>query len=128
MPLILLAACSPPAPKPAPADVLARGAEVYDMLCAQCHLDGSGLETAPPLTGSAVVAGDPSAIITIILNGRRGQSIVGGKPFNGIMPSQGTMPDADIAAVTAYIRNQFANRNEDIPVPLVTSLRAARPR
>jgi mono/diheme cytochrome c family protein len=124
--MILLAACSPPAQKPAPADVLAKGGEVYDMMCAQCHLDGSGSETAPPLIGSAAVAGDPSAVIAIILNGRKGQSLVGGKPFNGIMPAQGTMPDADIAAVTAYIRKQFANRDEDIPVPLVTSLRPAQ--
>lgn len=94
----------------------AEGSEVYEVACALCHYAGEGSALAPDLKGSPVLAGPPEETITIILRGRQNQSVVNGKRFNGIMPKQDTLTDREIAAVVAYVRDQFAGK-EDVAQP-----------
>ncbi len=49
---------------------LAAGAGVYEMNCAQCHVDGKGGPVAPGLIGTEIVKGSTKAIIEVVLKAR----------------------------------------------------------
>ncbi len=102
---------------------LAEGEALFNQSCAQCHLDGSGGPTAPPLRGSSAASGPTGHIIEGILRGRSGIAVVDGKKFNGIMPPQAFMTDNEIAAVTAYVRGTFGARNEPVDPAEVARMR-----
>lgn len=84
------------------------GAEVYSMACAQCHYDGVGDSFNPSLITSALVKGPPDALVRVLLEGQQGKSLIDGKPANGVMPSQAYLSDAELAAVSNYIRRDLA--------------------
>jgi cbb3-type cytochrome c oxidase subunit III len=88
------------------------GAELFTAKCSVCH-QPTGLGTAlfPPLAGNPVVtAGDPSAMIAVIVNGRAGPLTVNGKTFNGQMPTwKGQLTNSDIASVATYVRAAWGN-------------------
>lgn len=122
-----------PAPPPRPAPVVpvqpARtGAQVYAAICAACHQpsgEGNG-ESYPPLAGSSWVTGDESRIVRIVLHGLTGEIDVEGQTYAGAMPPWGpTLSDAEIAAVTSYVRASWGNHATPIAVATVTQLRAA---
>lgn len=104
---------------------LVAGVGVYEMNCAQCHVDGKGSPTAPALIGTAIVKGPAKAIIEVVLKGQTGKVLVDGKPFTGQMPAFDYLTDEEIASVVAYIRKQFGEVGEVVPVQTVTD---ARPR
>ena len=95
-----------------PEAVLAQGASVYEQTCAVCHYAGSGSATAPDLVSSAELKQPARELITNILQGRQGVSVVNGRKFNGIMPAQNTLSDEDIAAVVTYVRHTFGGADE----------------
>ncbi len=102
---------------------VAQGAELYGQSCTVCHYDGAGNPVAADLKGSAIVAGDPSKVISIILFGQSNVSMVNGRKFNGNMPKMDYFTDAEVAAITAYVRATFADKQEAIDPALVKSLR-----
>ena len=81
------------------AELMARGAKVYEN-CTACHqASGAGVPgTFPALAGSAVVQGPKAAQITLVLNGRNA------------MPSWKQLSDVELAAVITYTRNSFGNK------------------
>ncbi|WP_042056551.1 c-type cytochrome [Acidomonas methanolica] len=92
------------------------GASVYLRECAICHQnDGSGVNRMfPPLDGNPVIVSDnPTSVANVIVNG-------GVLPPTNIAPSSVAMPgfahgthalsDADIAAVTNFIREGWSNQ------------------
>jgi cytochrome c6 len=86
------------------ADLMRKGQEVYAANCADCHrTNGEGLPVKfPALKGNAFVTGDPQPVIDILINGRKGKL--------GQMPAwKEHLDDAQIAAVTGYIRNAWGN-------------------
>ena len=88
------------------------GAAIFAAKCATCHqANGQGTDQYPPLAGNAAVnAADPSTIVGIIVNGRSGPLSVGGKTYNGTMPTwKGQLSNPDIAAVATYIRSSWGN-------------------
>ena len=88
------------------------GAALFAAKCATCHQSaGQGTNTYPPLAGNPVVtAADPSTMIAVIVNGRRGPLTVNGKTYNGQMPTwKGQLSDASIAAVATYVRSAWGN-------------------
>lgn len=85
---------------------------MYENNCAQCHYAGEGGANVPPLPGSRVLQNEPAATFKVILNGQRNQSVVNGRKFNGIMPGMAYLTDDEIAAVTAYLRQRFADKAE----------------
>ncbi len=88
------------------------GAALFAANCAACHqASGQGTDLFPPLAGNAVVvAADPSAMIDVIVNGRSGPLTVGGKSYNGQMPTwKGQLTNADIASVATYVRASWGN-------------------
>ncbi len=97
-------------------DVLRAGAEVFSSVCASCHQAGGvGLEGKyPPLVGNPHVD-DAAYVEDVIRNGRTGEIIVNGVTYNGVMPAQATLSDADINAVIVYIQSGFAAPAVDLP-------------
>ncbi len=89
------------------------GKAVYSKNCSSCHqATGQGLTgTFPPLAKNAVVTGDPSKVIHILLNGLNGPIKVNGASYNNAMPPwKGTLSNAEIAAVITYIRSSWGNK------------------
>ncbi len=123
---MLLTACGrAPVAEVAQADEAPSGEQVFEMSCAVCHYDGSASPTAPALAGSPVLKQGAGAAISIILHGQSGKSLVDGKPFNGVMPAQEYLSDAEIAAVVTYVRSKFGGEQAPVPPALVKQLREA---
>ena len=90
-------------------ELKAHGAKVYAANCVACHqATGMGLpKVFPALSGSKIVNGPKEAQILQVLNGKPGTAMA---PFKHL-------PDADIAAVVTYTRNNWANKVGDAVTP-----------
>jgi mono/diheme cytochrome c family protein len=97
---------------------LQRGDGIYKELCVTCHgpdAKGSpmagaapGTTLAPPLAGSARVAGHRDYVIGVLLNGLTGP--IDGRDYpGGVMVPMGTNTDQWIADIANYVRNSFGN-------------------
>ncbi len=104
------AASSTPAAAASAASDGSRGAQLYQQICAACHMpDGSGVSSMhPPLNGSAVLSGDPRTVIRVILQGPA-QVLPPGRPrYATVMPPfAGTLSDDDIAEILTFTRRTF---------------------
>ncbi len=91
-------------------DVLRAGADVFSSVCSSCHQPGGvGLsDKFPPLLDNPNVA-DAAYVEDVIRNGRQGEIVVNGTTFDGVMPAQASLSDADIAAVIAYVQSGFTS-------------------
>ena len=90
-------------------ETLREGAEVYTAVCSSCHQPGGvGLSGSfPPLIDNPNVD-DAAYLEDVIRNGRTGEITVGDEVYDGVMPAQSTLSDADITSVVAYIQSGFA--------------------
>jgi mono/diheme cytochrome c family protein len=98
-----------------------RGERIYSS-CHACHQgDGRGSPgLAPPLAGSARVAGPPAALVRIVLHGLEGHYAFGDATYAGTMPPVPLTEDREIAAVLTYIRRSFGNRADPVDPAEVT--------
>jgi mono/diheme cytochrome c family protein len=103
------------------------GAAVFARTCQTCHqANGQGMPNAfPPLAGSPIVQGDKARFIRLVLHGLQGPITVEGKKFNGMMPPQGSLNDADLAAVLTYERSNFGNHADAVTAAEVAAERTA---
>lgn len=88
------------------------GEALFGIHCATCHQsNGKGTDVFPPLAANPVVtAADPTAMIAIIANGRKGPLVVNGKTYDGTMPTwKGQLTNADLASVATYVRSAWGN-------------------
>ncbi len=87
-----------------------RGAQLYQQLCASCHMpDGNGVSSMqPPLVGSSVVAGDPTTLIRAVLQGPA-KVLPADRPkyANQMPPFAAVSNDADLAETLTYVRRTF---------------------
>ncbi|WIG55373.1 MAG: Putative diheme cytochrome c-553 [Rhodanobacteraceae bacterium] len=108
-------------------DVMQEGAALYVDNCAGCHMnDGAGLANAfPPLrASSAVQAAQPELLIAVILQGAR-SPVTESKPSGLMMPAfNSKLDDAEVAALTTYIRNAWGNRGGEVSSGDVAKLRS----
>jgi mono/diheme cytochrome c family protein len=90
-------------------DTLRQGAEVYSAVCSSCHQPGgAGLPGSfPPLIDNPNLD-DAAYVEGVIRNGLSGEITVNGEVYDGVMPAQSTLGDADVTAVIAYIQSGFA--------------------
>lgn len=117
------AATEPGAPD---SDIVHEGQGLYVDDCAGCHMEGGqGIAHAfPPLReSSAIQAAQPQLLIAVILEGAR-------SPATKARPSGLTMPafaakldDAQVAALTTYIRNTWGNKAAQVSEGDVSKLR-----
>ncbi|MGC4397344.1 c-type cytochrome [Hydrogenophaga sp. T2] len=98
--------------EPATAQVLERGAGLYEQHCAQCHgAQGEGHEGLYlPLAGNRSVGlQDPTNLLRLIVSGGFTPSTAGNpRPF-GMPPFGQDLSDADIAAVASFVRSRWGN-------------------
>ncbi|NUO87310.1 MAG: cytochrome c [Cupriavidus sp.] len=107
------------------------GEAVYQSACMACHGErGAGIPgLAPPLAGSlgrqlaAPLARD--YLTHLLLAGMSGRIRVDGQVYNGIMPPQAAMKDADLAAVMTYVA---AELNPGAPALVVEANDVAKAR
>ncbi|MCG8433439.1 MAG: c-type cytochrome, partial [Gammaproteobacteria bacterium] len=99
-------------------ELMARGEEVYNVMCAACHqVNGEGLAAAgfPPLKGSVLATSDLAAHIDQVLNG---------KPGTAMAAFGSQLSDLEVAAVVTYERNAWGNDTGDVVQP--ADIKAAR--
>ena len=103
------------------------GGKIYLQVCAACHMpNGSGVPSMQPaLVGSAVVAGDPTRLINVILRGPAAVLPPDREKFSNVMPPFGAaFSDADIASLINYLRKNFAAGASEITAAQVAAQRA----
>ena len=85
--------------------------KIFTTVCAACHMpDGRGVPSMqPPLIGSAIVAGDSTRLINILLKGPAVVLPADRPKYTGSMPAFNVLSDADLAGVINYIRARFAS-------------------
>lgn len=92
--------------------VMVAGAALYRDLCSACHQqDGTGVPYLIPdlAQSSSVAASDPVTLLHVVIHGA--QSVgTAGEPTAPSMPAFGAqLDDAQIAAVTTYLRNSWGH-------------------
>ncbi len=96
-----------------PGIATARGAELYEQHCAQCHGDdGQGIPNAyPALAGNrAVVMPQTANLVQMVLNGGYAPATEGRpRPF-GMPPFVLVLSDADVAEVLTHVRRSWGNQ------------------
>lgn len=110
---------------------LERGQGIYLELCFACHgidgrgtpIDGKAATLAPPLAGSATVAGHRDGLILALLHGIAGP--IAGRTYEAPMAPMGGNEDAWIAAVASYVRTSFGNQSPLVAAEEVARVRAA---
>jgi len=98
-------------------DVMALG-QLKFQLCVACHgPDGTGIKPAPgmamasSLADSKIVKGNPKAMAAAVLKGIKKEDA----KFIGIMlPLEGAMNDAELAAVMTFVRNTYGGHSDII--------------
>ena len=101
---------------PEEANLIAKGAEIYQGLCMSCHnMDGKGkqipgapLMLGPSLVNSPRVLGQKEVLNRILLHGMTGP-IDGTNYLGGVMAPMGANGDEYIAAVLTYIRQEWGH-------------------
>ena len=90
---------------------VADGARIYSGNCVACHQqDGRGIPGVyPALAGSAVVLGDPQALVAWIVHGQRPPGMPAGR-YSTVMPQFGWLRAADAAQLVTYLRSHFGNQ------------------
>ncbi|WP_085284145.1 cytochrome c oxidase subunit II [Colwellia chukchiensis] len=93
------------------AELMSMGEQVYMSACAACHqASGEGMAPVfPALKGSAMVTGDVTAHIDMVLNGSKKN------PAMAAFGSQ--LTKTQIAAVVTYERNAWGNNTGDLVQP-----------
>lgn len=89
------------------------GAAIYTK-CAACHTrTGAGVPAVFPPLGEdfrTMAASDAGRryLTLVVTRGVSGPIKVGGKPYAGVMPAQGTLDDASVAAVLNHVGTEIA--------------------
>lgn len=91
------------------------GRRVFTQNCAACHqAGGQGVTGAfPPLARSDFLNADKTRAIQVVVSGLRGQVVVNGQPYNGVMPAL-RLDDEDVANVLTYVYSQWGNAGYEV--------------
>ncbi|MDE2464647.1 MAG: c-type cytochrome [Alphaproteobacteria bacterium] len=87
------------------------GGKLFEQNCSACHQKtGKGVPASfPPLAGNSDLFLDRLYPVHVVLHGLTGKIAVGGKTFNGTMPSFAHLDDARLAAILNYVRGAWGN-------------------
>lgn len=125
----------PPAPQPltpvkADATVLATGRQHYLAVCAGCHgREGEGKPhvAVAMLGNSSVRNADPRNLIVSMLDGIQRQDFPGLESMQEMPGFAARMTDADLAALSNYLRATYGGQPADVTTDTVKGLRAQGP-
>lgn len=95
-----------------------QGKEVYNNLCATCHLpSGKGIAGSfPPLDGSNWLTEKRAESIHAVKYGLNGPIVVNGVEYNNVMAPMG-LTDQEVADVLNYTMSSWGNTNDN-PITL----------
>ena len=94
------------------------GAALYAK-CAACHTKtGAGVPGAFPPLGPdvrvmATIEAGRRYLALVVTRGISGPIKVAGKPYGGVMPAQGTLDDASVAAVLNHVGTEIVKTGPD---------------
>lgn len=90
---------------------MAEGRRLYGLHCANCHQkDGSGLARLyPPLKNSDYLKNNFTKALCGIRYGQNHPIIVNGVDFNQPMPANPRLTDLEIAEISTFVYNEFAD-------------------
>jgi mono/diheme cytochrome c family protein len=117
---------APPAPEEAAPQVLAAGQAVYNTSCTTCHQpDGYGVPNMQPaLVDDDIVAGDPTQVIRVVLQGPA-KVLPSGRPsYANVMPAFNQLTDEQIADVLSFIRHEYGHDASPISADEVKTVRS----
>ena len=113
-------------------ELMARGAEIHQETCGNCHgadgksttITGGGftMAVAPPFAGSPRIQGHKEYAVHVLMHGLTGP--IDGKIYPGAMLPFADKDDLYIAAIASYIRNSFGNTGEIVLPADVARIRA----
>jgi glucose/arabinose dehydrogenase len=115
-----------PAPERKPLDDGSHGGKIYAQICAICHMpDGSGVSSMQPaLVGDAIVAGDPSVLIKLILKGPAAVLPPDRPHYSNVMPAFAqVLSDHDIADVATFLRRTAGGGASAVTPDQIATLR-----
>jgi len=128
---VLISGCTqtPDAPAVASPQVLAAGQQVYHTNCETCHQpDGYGVpDMQPALVDDDIVAGDPTQIIRVVLQGPANVLPAGRPTYSNVMPRFNQLTDEQVADVLTYIRHEYGHDASPIGVDQVKTVRSQFP-
>ena len=105
---------------------ITEAAQLFNTFCSVCHQrNGLGNARFPPLNGTKWVLGDKATLISVILNGLRGEITVKGKSYTNAMPKLNMLEDEEIADILTYIRQNFGNTASTVTAEEVAKVRKA---
>ena len=102
------------------------GGRMFMDSCAACHrISGAGENFAfPRLAGNPnVLNGDPSSLISVILNGARLPSTAGAPTGLAMPPFGWRYTDAEVAELTTYLRSNWGNHASPVSSEQVAGVR-----
>jgi mono/diheme cytochrome c family protein len=109
------------------AEAAQAGGPLYDMSCRECHGPSGrgGIFDGPPLAGSAIVQGESAAsLINIILYGSDKPASIGSKSWETMPAYAQKFDDADIAALSNFLRANWGNRAAPVSPAIVARQRS----
>jgi cytochrome c oxidase subunit 2 len=100
-------------------ELMAKGKETYDKICAACHQpNGQGLPPAfPALAGSKLVNGPLLGMDGKIIPDSHVDRVLNGKAGTAMQAFRNSLSDVEIAAIITYERNSLGNRKGDMIQP-----------
>ncbi|MGB6307910.1 MAG: cytochrome c [Steroidobacteraceae bacterium] len=125
------AAAEPPA-----VDAASTGASIFANRCAVCHQsDAAGIPGSFPSLHEQVVAfakmpQGRDYLVMVVTTGLMGALTVGGHGYNGVMPAQSGLSEAEVAAVLSYLAGGLGKNTAGPPAFSagdVTDARARHP-
>ncbi len=105
-----------------------RGAQLYDDNCSACHhTDGKGAtRVIPALAGnSSVLAGDPTTLVRLILQGSQLPALTSAPSSLGMPAFDWRLSDEEIAQLGTFIRQSWGNHASPITVAQVHGVRGS---
>ncbi len=112
--------------EPVSAQQVSEGAPIYKARCEKCHgrSGRGGLFSAPPLAGSAIVqAEDPASLINVILYGPALAKEISYGEWETMPAYARILNDAQVQAVSNYLRGSWGNRAGAVSSPSVAEQR-----
>jgi glucose/arabinose dehydrogenase/cytochrome c553 len=106
------------ATKPAPAKIThTKGQQTYTQLCAACHMpDGGGVANMQPsLLDNAIVRGDATQLLKVILKGPAAVLPADRQKYSNIMPPYAALlNNAQAAELVNYLREAFGQNGPEV--------------
>lgn len=102
------------------------GEEIYKDRCAKCHGDSGrgGMFQGPPLFASAVVrSSNPASLINAILYGATAPEGIKLGAWETMKPYADILSDADVAAVSSFVRGTWGNQASAVTAAQVAKQR-----